>query len=266
MKHWVGGHAAREATMRARYALAILLLLPAGADAQRRGVWGRIPVLGRGGDREPPPQAPALARELYYRRLPYSIETYPMISRFDAPGYYGPAGGASWTSGGMGTRLDLRLARYLSGTLDVTTSLFGGPQFTQTIEVGTRVRSPRNDVRRLYPLLDLRGGYVIALHSSIYPVGTTTDNTFPLVPYEQRDSRYSQGIGGFAGGGLEVALTRTVSLTGIAGMMRTSMRTTDFRQTLGATRYNLMTYRYILGVRWNPVRYVGPPTCNVVSC
>jgi hypothetical protein len=236
--------------MKARYVVAIMLLLvPALADAQ-----GRLPRIGRrpGRPAELPPQPPSVARELAYKRLPYSVESYPLISHFVATGFVAEGVTTSWTSGGLGQRADYRLARNASITVDMTSAFLGGPARTSTFEVGTRLRPERNE-RRLYPFVDLRVGYANA-YDSFYRPGDFAD---PLTPTGSvYGSRFSHGVGAIAGAGLEIALTRTLSITTAASALRARMRTSNFRSaSAGTDRPYLMTStRYALGLRWNPVK------------
>src|SRR5215210_7468516 len=139
--------------MRIRAVVAIvLLLLPAALSAQR------IPrsVTGRRGPTRPaplPPQPGPIARELAYKRSHLSVESYPLISYVQSPGFAAD-GRTSWSSFGAGTRADYRVTRNISATLDMTSSFLGGPQLTETAEVGARLRPERNE-RRVYPFMDV---------------------------------------------------------------------------------------------------------------
>ncbi|MEX2179282.1 MAG: hypothetical protein WD801_11260 [Gemmatimonadaceae bacterium] len=227
-----------------------LLLLPAVSSAQR------VPIPNGRGPARPaplPPQPPAVARELSYVRLPVSVESYPMVSRFETIGF-SENGITSWTSFGMGTRADLRVTRLVSATLDMTSSVFGGPAQTQTVEIGTRLRPERNE-RRLYPFADVRMGYVHSYDGYFRPY----DLADPYVGMSAGvGSRYSQGVGVVGGVGMEYALTRTLSLTASASTMRARMTTYRFTGAQPSSdRYRLTSYRYIAGLRFNPVRYLA---------
>src|SRR5688572_10663496 len=107
--------------MRTRAVVAIiLLLLPVELSAQRLripGIAGRRPRPA-----ELPPQPPSIARELAYKRLRFSVESYPLVSYVQSSGFVGDGGASSWTSFGMGTRVDYRIAPHLSATMDMTSS------------------------------------------------------------------------------------------------------------------------------------------------
>ena len=222
--------------MRVRAVIAIgMLLLPLAASAQR------LPLPRIGGGRHPgepvplSPQPAAVAREIAYRRLNLSIESYPMISHIDASG--GVAGGraSSWTAFGAGTRASYRLTPQVAATMDLTSSLFGGPMTVQTAEIGTRL-GPERSERRLYPFVD----------NSYYS------------PLPTGGVRYSRGFGGIAGVGMEYALTYTFSLTGGASLLRSHMTSRDFSGPSALPSFALTSYRLMLGVRYNPVRMFIP--------
>jgi len=235
-----------------RYASFVVLALavaPALLSAQR------FPVrIGNGGISVPadlPPQPPAVARQLDYLRAPLSVETYPMVSYFVAPGFVGANAAGHWASAGVGTRADYRVTRLISATFDMTTSFLGGPADNATAEVGTRFRPERNE-RRVYPFLDLRLGY-----SALYDVS-----------FDQRDyvygypssgpigygAHYSQGIGAVAGVGSEFALGRQFSLITAGSVMRGRMTAYNVQGAGSHSTFGMTQYRYTLGLRYNPVR------------
>ena len=152
----------------------------------------------------------------------------------------------------MGTRADYRVNRFLSATLDMTSSFNGGPMVMETAELGARMRPDRNE-RRLYPFLDARLGYGYAYHSYYRPIGDVIDNASsqPL----GYGSRFSHGIGAVGGAGMEFAITTRFSMTTAASIMRSRMTAQGF-QELRPTRdkFWMTSYRYMLGVRYNPVR------------
>lgn len=233
--------------MRTRLVLmfALVAFPLATADAQRLPV-SRRPRPAR--PAELPPQPGPIAREMAYKRLPYSSETYPMIS-------YHTHGFSSWLVGGVGEHLDVRVAPRLSLTLDGTTSVLGSPLQTSTLELGMRFR-PDRDARRLYPYADVRLGYMQAYESQF--------RRFDVVdPYGAGapgpGSRFSQGFGGLGGVGIEYALSRMFSLTSSAAIMRTQMTSRAFLTNTQDPRFWMTTYRYTLGLRFNPVRAVHPP-------
>ena len=153
--------------MRVRALLAIaLVVLPAAAEAQRLPM---PPLRDRGPARPAPlpPTAGVVAREMQYVRLPYTIESYPLVSYFSAPGFSGDL--QSFATGGLGERLDLRLSRTFSLTLDLTQSFIGGPAVTQTAELGVRARPQYDAGRKWLPFFDARGGFVYVAERDLRP-------------------------------------------------------------------------------------------------
>jgi spore maturation protein SpmB len=228
-------------------------LLPSVSDAQR------LPARPRSGPARPtsmPDLPPSVAREMSYRRLPVAVESYPLVARYEADGFAG--GASSWTSFGMGTRADYRVAKYLSATVDMTSAIVGGPALAQTFEVGGRVRPERGE-RTIYPFLDLRVGYVHAFDGRLGAMDFIDPVTSPV----GTGSRYSHGFGGVAGAGVEFGVTTTLSLTTAASVLQTRMHPYGFSglqpQSQNNTPYSLRSQRYTIGVRWNPVRFLNAP-------
>lgn len=233
---------------------AALLFVPALAEAQRLP---RIRSRGPARPAELPPMPGSVAREMSYRRLPYSVESYPTLSYFSTSG--SPAGRAPrWISGGLGTRVDLRVARATSITLDMGQSFVGSPTVTQTLELGTRLRPDRpvTSDRRIFPFLDVRAGYVSSLQNR---GGVIVTDPWSGGTSVGPGSRYSQGFGGTVGGGVEFAVTRMISLTTAGGYMRAAMRTRSLEYGQPAVRFAMNEYRYVVGLRFNPVRAIGMP-------
>jgi hypothetical protein len=235
-----------------RIAIAIVsLLVPAALNAQR------FPLpLPRPRPARPaplPPQPAPIARDLADRRLHLSIESYPIVSYFHAPGYASNGLMPSWTTFGIGTRADYRFTRNLSATMDMTTSFFGGPALVQTAEFGMRVGRERSRAR-FYPFADLRVGYI----------GTFTQNPYSIdgiygapTPQGTIVASYSHGIGGIGGLGMEYGLTRMISLTTEVSVMQSGMKTHGFEgPAIMERHFGLTAFRYILGVRFNPVRAI----------
>ena len=239
--------------MRTRAVVAIvLLLLPVGLSAQR------LPRIGRRGPAQPAPlgpQAPAIARELAYRRSHLSVESYPLISYSQSPGVNGDVF-AKHTSLGAGTRADYRVMRRLSATLDMTSSLPNGSTSTETAELGLRLRPERSD-RKVYPFLDVRGGYVHTYDSYLRPFDVV--DQFGGVSRAGLGARYSQGFGGVAGVGMEYALTTRFSLTTAAYGLRSGMTAYRAYGVAPANRhYEMTSYRFMVGFRYNPVHLITP--------
>jgi len=241
-----------EVVMRLRRVVAVVLvLLPAVASAQRIP----LPRIGRRAPRpaELPPQPGVLAREMSYRRLRLSIESYPLLSFVHSPEFTGDGLMSSWASFGMGTRADYRLTSMMSATLDLTSSFLGGPAITNTVEIGTRFR-PRWSERRLYPFADLRVGYLSAYNRYLGTIGDGLDGSFGPDPF-YAGPRFSSGFGGVGGIGMEYLLTTRFSLTTAGTVMHTHMRTQGIQESSRAS-YGMTSVRYTLGLKFNPIRTI----------
>jgi hypothetical protein len=230
----------------------VALLLPFELSAQRLPLPGR----GRAGPARPtplPPQPEPIARNLAYKRMRVSVESYPLISHVRS-GLSGDGLASSWTSFGMGSRLDYRLDRHVSATLDVTSAFAGGPSNVSTAELGVRFASERSG-RTLYRFIDVRVGYTDASSSYFDPVTggvgySTQGGSF----------RSSDGFGAVAGIGFEYALTRRFSLTTAGSVMQNFMRLRELDGPYAGDRsYALTLYRYTIGIRYNPVRVIRLP-------
>jgi hypothetical protein len=228
----------------------VALLVPDASSAQGLP----LPRIGRRGPTRPaplPPQAEPIARNLAYKRMRLSVESYPLISYVRSSGFSADGLVSDWTTFGMGTRADYRVARNVAVTLDLTSSFAGGPADVHTAELGTRFGSERSG-RTLYRFADVRVAYVSS--SSGYFDAIGGDYTYP------GGFRYGSGFGVVAGAGLEYALTRTLSLTTAGSVMRNRM--TSHTLASGqptANRYDLTLFRYTLGIRYNPVRVMRQP-------
>lgn len=233
-----------------RAAIAVVsILLPASLSAQR------IPALFIPPPAIPaplPPQAVPVAQDIAYRRMRVSVETYPMVSFVRSPGYSSVAAFPSWSTFGAGTRADYRLTRYLSATLDMTSSFLGGPALVETVEGGTRVARPR-DEGRLHPFADLRVGYIATFTKNVGVYGGPTSQFSPV-------ASYSHGFGGIGGAGFDYVLTPMWSLTSELSLMQASVTSHAFEGAVLSDRnFGVTAFRYSLGVRFNPVRYVRGP-------
>jgi hypothetical protein len=237
--------------MRIRTALvAAALLLPSVASAQLR-----TPRVGGRHPGEPIPlgtQPEAIARSQALIRSRYSVEAYPLISRVEAGGFASGAPTTRWTSFGSGARLDWRQTQYLSWTLDLTASYLGGLAVTETAEIGARIRSERWD-HRVRPFADLRVGFEHVSQSSSgrdLGIGSASDLNSAV--------RYGRGFGAVAGTGVEVFLTNTMALTTGLSAMRSNMtayRFSGMSVPTAESNYRMTTYRLMVGLRYNPVRY-----------
>jgi len=237
--------------MRIRSIAAIAtLLLPAGLSAQQLPMPGRRP---RPAMPQPmPPEAAPIARQLSYTRLRVSVESYPLLSVVQSSGLAN-GGNSSWLAFGAGTRAEYRLTRLMSATLDLTSSFLGGPMDLSTAELGTRIGRARSE-RRLEPFADLRVGYVAVASREL---GSFIDDPvgYP-VPHGTYGSRYSSGWGGVAGVGAEYGLTRTLSLTTELLTTHSRIEAHDVMNTTAQPSFGVTAVRYVVGLRYNPVRMV----------
>lgn len=239
--------------MRARHIAAlVLLLLPSVAQAQRRFPWW----FGRGRDegREMPPVPGQISRDLSYHRLRYSVESYPFITTIQAPGFAAPGIRSQWTSLGVGEHLSWRLSQWSSVAADVTSAQIGGLAATESIELGTRI-GPERWNHRVHPFIDARIGYMRAFE------GYFGSPSIVVTSAGAQEMRYGQGFGGVVGFGVERSLTNTLSLTTAFAYARNRLDSRSFNPgTTDNERYTMNAQRYIIALRWNPVRYLGRPT------
>ena len=236
--------------MRVRNAVAILsLLLPAVASAQRMPTGRRNP----GRPAELPPQPAAIAEQLAYRRSHFTFESYSFVTHVQSPGFMGNGILPSWNTVGAATRTDYRINPFVSATLDITSSILGGPATFQTAELGTRLHPMRTE-SRFYPFADLRFGYTMAYNRDPRSAIAQAASGFSTV---SRADRYSTGFGGVAGIGTEYQLVGSWSLS--TGVTMMSNRMTEhglLPQQSDHRSYNMTFYRYTIGVSYNLVRMV----------
>lgn len=225
------------------------ILLPASLSAQRLPA----PMIPPPAVPAPlPPQAAPVAQDLAYRRLRLSIETYPVVSVIRSPSYSSAGAFPNWSTFGLGTRADYRLTRYLSATLDMTSSFLGGPALVETAEAGTRVARPR-DEGRLRPFADLRVGYLATFTKNNGVYGDVTGQFSPV-------ASYSHGFGGIGGAGFEYTLSPMWALTTELSVMQGNVTSHAFEGSVLTDRsFAVTAFRYSFGVRFNPVRYVRGP-------
>lgn len=197
-----------------------------------------------------------IARALAYRRLRLSVESYPLVSYVQSRGLSTDGRGTAWTMFGGGTRAEYRVTRFASATMDLTSSFRASPVFVQTAELGLRLRAERSE-RRVYPFVDARVGYVSAFNANL---GTITDAPYGYpTPQGAYGVRYSRGFGGIAGAGAEYTLTPSISLTTAASVMRSRLTARDFEPgRAGMPTFGMTSYRYTLGLRYNPLWRVKP--------
>jgi hypothetical protein len=240
--------------MRIRTAIALvsLYVLPAALSAQR------IPLpIGRQPARpEPlPPQPAPIANELAYRRWRLSVESYPMVSYFTAPGLTGSVATSSWMTLGTGTRAEYLLTRNLSATLDLTSSMIGGPLLVSTAELGARMH-PEWAERRIFPYFDARFGYISAFEKGL---GQFDQEFAYQTGYAAYGSRYSDGFGAIGGVGVEYPFNIRWSITTAGYVVGSRMTPHDFQYANSGHSYSMTSFRYTIALRYTPVRYIPYP-------
>jgi hypothetical protein len=261
-------NAAREVLMRTRpVALAALLALPvvltnpgsAGAQAAPR-----LPRVGRGAPRAAPlpPEIPTVARALQYKRSRWLLEGYTMISTFQAQDVSG-AGTSSFTGFGGGTRGGYRISDYVSGTADASL-VSGGLVTAGTAEAGTRFSFMPRD-QQLRPYVDVRGAFVYM--RDVYALEQNGLGSGSFREYTE-GGRYSRGFGTVIGTGFEYQLRPSFAIsTGMSGM-RARMNAYRFRtaaEVPAQSNYWMTSYRYVLGIKYNPTRLLTVLAQNVTN-
>lgn len=237
--------------MHARTLVVIALLtLPSGLTAQR------LPRVGRGTVAQPaslPPEIPAVARSLAYKRSRWSTEAYTLISNVQVPDAAG--GITKSTTAGTGTRADYRVSEHFSATVDATVSFLGSGALMETAELGSRF-SPMSWDRRLRPFFDVRAAFTH--RSDTLSMSMQTVSQINLVNGQFSNvTRYSRGFGGGGGMGLEYSLTNTFALTSELSALRNRMtiyRLDSPTSIPAGSAYWMTSFRYSLGLKFNPVQ------------
>jgi hypothetical protein len=250
--------------MRARTLLAVgLIALPVLAGAQRRTPrGGQIPTSVRPIPPAELPQQPrVVGQSVAYQRSKVSMETYPFMSWVQAPGFAQSGTVARWSNFSVGQRMAYQINQRFQGTLDVTQSIALGYSQITTAELGTRIQTERTDTRAR-PYVDFRFGYVMS------SAGYNTYNGFapPSSGIRSPGQGYSSGFGGIAGTGVEVAISRMVSLTtGVSAIhSRVQGHGSAFASADGKY-WTMNAIRLQAGLRFNPVRRVNLESRNTVT-
>jgi hypothetical protein len=176
-----------------------------------------------------------------------------LISSFQLPADGG--GSTRYTTPGAGTRADYRYTERWSATVDVTASLPGAPTTAETAEVGTRF-SPLAWDRELRPFFDVRAAYMRMYDAFSAQTAASVVAGAPSQQFVE-GTRYSRGLGGLGGLGLEYSLTRSFALTTELSALRSRM--TTYRSAGPAiipsgSNFWMTSFRYTLGLKFNPVR------------
>jgi hypothetical protein len=242
-------------------ALVALVALPALVGAQVR----RQPPMGRGTPPKAaplPPEAPVVARALAYKRSRWLLEGYSMISTFQLSSVDG--GATSFTGFGGGTRGGYRINDYVSGTVDGSL-VAGGMVSAATAEVGTRFSFMPRD-QQLRPYLDVRGAF-IQMRDAYATSNNGLGSTGLFQDYTQ-GGRYSRGFGSVVGSGFEYQLRPSFAVATGMSVMRARMnsyRFTGAAQVPSQSNYWMTSYRYVLGIKYNPTRLLNVLAQNVTN-
>jgi hypothetical protein len=200
-----------------------------------------------------PPEAPAVARALAHHRSRWSSEGYTLVTNVQAPAAIG--GTLNYSTLGTGTHADYRYTDHFAVTMDLATSIWGGPGNNQTLEFGSRYR-PNPWSEKVRSFFDLRGAYMHMYDNFLVPTGTAA--TVGGVNQEAvSGSRTSRGFGSIAGAGLEFSLTPTWAVTSELSAMRNRMTASTVNglaNVPSSNTYWMSSYRFTLGLKYNGVR------------
>ncbi len=227
-----------------------LFAIPLALNAQigrlpRPGSRGTVPPTGSA---PPTPEAPVVAHAMELIQSRWSAESYSFLNSIQLPTSRGTS---TLQTFGAGVHGGYRFTDNFAVTMDGTTANVGQPSNTASFELGTRY-SPFPWQRNIRPFMDVRGAYM-----RMY-------DTFPITPGQAiastdytAISRYGTGLGGGAGAGLEISLTRSFALTTEVVALRSKM--TSFESSAptiipNGTNYWATTARYVVGLRYAPVR------------
>jgi hypothetical protein len=223
---------------------------------------GQVGRLPRGPQRAPaepaaapPKEIPEVTRALAYRRSRWSTDAYALISNVSAPS--GASGVTSYRTFGAGTHAGYRYTDAWSATADLTFSPLGGSSISETAEIGTRFAAlPWNqDYRSIRPFLDVRAVYMHLSDSYATP-----DQLSGGVPGASQQfmngTRYSRGLGGVAGAGVDFPVTNVWALSTELSAMRnrmTAYRLTGPTAVPGGSLYWMTSVRIAFGIKYSPV-------------
>ncbi|MGH7618055.1 MAG: hypothetical protein ACREPM_12570, partial [Gemmatimonadaceae bacterium] len=173
------------------------------------------------------------------------------VSSVQAPS---PSGGTtSFTTWGAGTHGDYWFSNRFSGTIDMTASAAGSPAITVTGEAGMRF-SPlalSEDYRGLRPFFDLRALYMNSYDTFASPLASPTSG----YNAQAGGSRYSRGLGGVGGTGVELPITSSIALTTEVTALRNRMTTYKLTSPTSlpvGSGYWMTSFRYAIGFKYRP--------------
>jgi hypothetical protein len=223
--------------------LLVLLALPAALSAQILRT-PRRPTMP-----EPAPLPPTggpVARALDVQRSRWSGEAYSLFSAVRVPA---GSGVANYASFGGGTHAGYRISDGFTGTADVTTSQFGSPISSSTIELGTRFM-PMPFAVDIRPFIDVRATYLWLSDNYAVGPGQSAAADYAI-------TRYGRGLGAVAGGGFEYSLTNSFALSTELSALRGQMTTYGTDNPAGiptGSAYWLTSYRFSIGLKYSAAR------------
>jgi hypothetical protein len=245
-------------------ALAVVLALPGLSAAQRIPV--RPPTIPI--PKQPPKEPPAVAREMNFRRMRWSSETFQLSSLTYMPA---PSGAMTrYMTMGAGTHYEYRLgmADRRAFTVDMAGGASGNdpdnPLLMLGTELGGRFYSrPHPDGARYYT--DARLSYSGTLNAELS--GTSTN--WNAGSSGAGRGQHARGFGVVAGVGAEVPFTVRFSFYGGLSLARSRMTIFGYDDvdrnsnlldllTPGEAKGHLWatSLRMQVGFRYNPVRYL----------
>lgn len=198
----------------------------------------------------PEPTPTPVTRALEYQRSRWSSDGYMMASSIMLPSATGRI--SRYATLGTGVHSDYRVTDAFTGTADITLSPFGGTAMTTTAEVGGRYR-PGTFEDEVRPFVDVRGAFLRMYDSFSAPIEGSGGIGIP--PEYATNARYSRGLGGIGGAGLEFAVTPTLAMTTEVTALRGRLTTYSSNGPSNlptGTSYWMTTVRYALGFRYNP--------------
>ncbi|HEY4304983.1 MAG TPA: hypothetical protein VGM82_10980 [Gemmatimonadaceae bacterium] len=230
--------------MRTRAAsLFVMLALPAALSAQIL----RIPRRGTPPPAPLPPTAEPVARALRVQQSRWSGEAYSLFSSVRVPGANG--GSSNYATFGGGTHGGYRLNDRFTGTADITTSMFGSPINSSTVEVGTRFMPMPFDID-IRPFVDVRASYMYLSDTFTPQGGVVAGNDYQI-------SRYGRGFGGITGAGFEYSLTNSFALSTELSALRGRMTAYHIDNPTSipvGNSYWMTAYRLTVGFKYAGTR------------
>jgi hypothetical protein len=257
MQGFVILHDEREPRMRSRLTLALLALSLPAADLAAQRI--RIPLIGRGGPTpevpvDKPPLAPGITEAMAYNRYRlsrFSVEQYPMLTYLQTTGFIAEGIPTSNVTLGDGTHIGFRVAPSLSLTLDMTSSVYGGPFSMGSADVGFRLKpwtSPR-----FTPFADARMSWAYTTPGTGF--GSAAVPTIFFARSMYGDFTSGSGNGVFFGLGVETRVTPQLSMTTALLTTRYSMEARDMG-TRREWEYTADATRLTVGLKYNHGRWL----------